>query len=307
MSLDLVITTAGRAALVNASNTGTLPVTISQIGISATFTAPAEGLTALPAEIKRLSTIAGEVVASDTIHVTLKDESADDYSLRSMALYLADGTLFACAGQSAAILTKTASSVALAAIDIAFADVAAASITFGDTDFTLPTATIDRLGVVELATQAEADAGTDAARTITPATAKAALLQWLLAQDGSGSGIDADMLDGLHGAAYLKAADFLAPNQNGGATSGFQKLPGGMLLQRGSLLCTRRVWTDVPFFTPFPNACRSFQVTLLDPGSLTAITDQVTGKIISASLARIGVVSTLSSGAVLASWLAFGE
>lgn len=307
MSLDLVITSAGRTALVNAANTGTLPVTIAQIGVSATFTAPSEALTALPAEIKRLPAVAGEVVAGDTIHVTLKDESSDVYVLRSLALYLSDGTIFACAGQSDPILTKSAASMALAAFDIAFADIAASSVSFGSTDFILPTASEVRQGIAELATQSEANLGADATRILTPARARAALLQWLLAQDGSGCGIDADLLDGLHGSDYLKGADFVGANQNGGPTSGFQKLPGGMILQRGTVICGRRSWTDVPFFIEFPNACRSFQVTLLEPTSLTAITDVLSGRIVSKALARIGAISTLTSGSVVASWLAFGE
>lgn len=183
MSFDLVITNAGRTALVNAANTGTLPVTIAQIGVSATFTVPVPTLTALPAEIKRLSSIAGDVVANDTIHVTLRDESGDAYSLRTVALYLADGTLFAVAGQASPLITKTTSSIALAAFDITFADVAAASLTFGSTDFMLPAATTDIQGVVELATVAEAQAGTDTARALTPQSAKAAVVNWLSGVD----------------------------------------------------------------------------------------------------------------------------
>ena len=150
MSINLVVTNAGRTALVNAANTGTLPVTIAQIGLSSVYTAPATSITALPSELKRLAAIAGEVVANDALHVSLRDESADAYSLRTIALYLADGTLFACAGQADPILNKAASAIALAAFDVVFADIAAASLAFGDTDFMLPSATAERQGVVEL-------------------------------------------------------------------------------------------------------------------------------------------------------------
>ena len=202
MSIDLVITNAGRAALVNAANTGTLPLTITQIGLSSVHTPPSAALLALPSELKRISTIAGEVVADDTLHVSLRDESADEYALRSVALYLSDGTLFACAGQSAPILNKAASAVAIAAFDVVFADIAAASLAFGDTDFMLPSATTERQGVAELATVAEAQAGIDALRALTPASAKAAVLGWLLSLDGAGSGLDADLLDGQQGSWY---------------------------------------------------------------------------------------------------------
>lgn len=202
MAFTITITNAGRAAIVNAQNTGTAPVTIAQIGLSATAIVPAPTMTALAGELKRTGSIAGDVVADDTIHVTAMDESADVYSLRAFGLYLADGTLFAIYGQAAPILEKVAASIALLSIDVIFADIDAASITFGDASFINPPATTERQGVVELATVAEAQAGIDALRALPPAAAKAAILGWLLAQDGSGSGLDADLLDGQHGAYY---------------------------------------------------------------------------------------------------------
>lgn len=202
MAFTITITNAGRAAIVNAQNTGTAPVTIAQIGLSATAIVPAPTMTALAGELKRTGSIAGDVVADDTIHVTAMDESADVYSLRAFGLYLADGTLFAIYGQTAPILEKVAASIALLSIDVIFADIDAAAITFGDASFSNPPATTERQGVVELATVAEAQAGIDALRALTPAAAKAAILGWLLAQDGSGSGLDADLLDGQHGAYY---------------------------------------------------------------------------------------------------------
>src|SRR4051812_18697936 len=99
MSLTIVVTNAGRAALVNAANTGTAPVTVASCGISATAVVPAVGATALPGEIKRIATLSGDVVADDTIHLIVRDAGADVFTLRSFALYLADGTLFAIYGQ----------------------------------------------------------------------------------------------------------------------------------------------------------------------------------------------------------------
>ena len=225
MAFTLVVTTAGRAAIVNAQNTGTAPVTIAQIGLSQTAVTPAASATTLPGEFKRVSGVAGMVVADDTIHVSVTDSTTDAYSLRSIALYLADGTLFGIYGQAAPILEKTASSLAALAIDVIFADIAAASITFGATNWSNPPATTDVQGVVELATTAEAQAGSDTQRAITPATGKAAVLAWLgftplnaaaytpadvlaklLTVDGAGSGIDADLLDGQDGAWYANIA-----------------------------------------------------------------------------------------------------
>lgn len=206
MSFDFIVTDAGRAALVNAQNTGTDPVTIAQVGLSATAIVPGPATLILPDEIKRIGGVPGQVVADDTIHINMTDDSADAYSLHSIALYLADGTLFAVYGQPGPILEKTAAVIALLATDIIFADIDAALLTFGSSEFLNPPATTENFGVVELATQAEADAGTDTTRALTAARARTALLIWLLGLDGSGSGIDSDMLDGQHGAWYSDIA-----------------------------------------------------------------------------------------------------
>lgn len=202
MALNIIVTNAGRAALVNASKNGTAPVTISHVGISASAVTPSKTATTLPGEIKRIATLSGDVVAGDTIHLVVRDESNGVYTLRSFALYLADGTLFAIYGQPADILEKSSQALMLLAIDVQFADIATTQLTFGDTNFLNPPATTERQGVVELATEAEARAGVDALRALTPSAAKAAILSWLLAQDGAGSGIDADLLDGQQGAFY---------------------------------------------------------------------------------------------------------
>lgn len=236
MPLAFQVTAAGRAALVNAANTGTLPVLITQVGVTATaFTAAADGSDlALPGELKRLATFGGAAVADDTIHAVIRDDSADIYTLRGFSLYLGDGTLFGLYGQADPILEKSAAAMMLLATDVIFADIDAASLTFGDTSFLNPPATVDTPGVVELATDAEAVAGVDAVRAVTPkgllakltallgAGAPSAFVKTLLtAVDlvafrtllsiktaasydiGVGNQLDADLLDGQHGAYYL--------------------------------------------------------------------------------------------------------
>jgi hypothetical protein len=98
-ALQIIVTTAGFEALVNAQNTGTVAVLVSQIGLTSQDFVADAGTTSLPGELKRLSTFAGAVVDDDTIHVTIRDDSADVYSLRGFGLYLDDGTLFAFYGQ----------------------------------------------------------------------------------------------------------------------------------------------------------------------------------------------------------------
>jgi hypothetical protein len=211
MPFTLTVTTAGRAALVNAANNGTNAVLIAQAGLSATAVAPAPTLTALPGEIKRVATIAGEAVADDTIHVTIRDESNAVYTVRSIALYLADGTLFGIYGQADVLVEKSSQAMLLLALDVRFADIAATSLTFGDTNFLNPPATTETAGVAELATDAEASAGTDDRRAVTPRglsfamTARLASFGadlWRASNDGAGSGMDADLLDGQQGSWY---------------------------------------------------------------------------------------------------------
>lgn len=223
MAFTLTITNAGRAALVNASNTGTAPVTIAQCGISGTAVVPSPTATTLPAETKRIATLSGDVIAADTIHLIVRDESADVFTVRSLALYLGDGTLFAIYGQAAPILEKSALAQMLLAIDLRFADIDADLLTFGDANFLNPPATTERLGIVELATPAEAIAGTDAARVPPVAAIQAAVNAWLNQRfgagnsgiwhpgnDGAGSGLDADTLDGQQGVYYLPASNYTA-------------------------------------------------------------------------------------------------
>ncbi len=215
MPFTLTVTNAGRAALVNAARDGTNAVRIASVGVSAASFTLSAASTGMPAEIKRITTIAGDAVAADTIHVTVRDESSAAYTVRSIALYLADGTMFAAYTQAAPLVEKSAQAMLLLALDVRFADIAATSLTFGATDFLNPPATTEALGVVELATDAEANAGTDDRRAVTPKglsfTLSARLSAWgsdiwRASNDGAGSGLDADLLDGQHGSYYANIA-----------------------------------------------------------------------------------------------------
>jgi len=174
-ALTLTLTNAGRAALINADNTGTNQVSIAKIGITQTAFNPAPTTTTLPGELKRLSTFSGAAVAADTVHITIRDESNASYSLRGFGLYLEDGTLFAVYSQTTPVMQKSAQSLLLLSVDIKLLQVAASAITFGNANFLNPPATTTVQGVIELATGNEAKAGTDSSRAITPSTLKAVL------------------------------------------------------------------------------------------------------------------------------------
>ncbi len=207
MSITLCITDAGRAALINVAHDGTNAVRIASVGVSPTAIVAAGDTAALPGEVKRITTVSGSAVAADVIHLVVRDESADTYTVRSFALYLADGTLFASYGQPTPIIEKSSAALLLLAVDATLADIAAEHISFGDANFLNPPATVDTAGVVELATDAEAAALTDALRALTPKSMAAIftaanILSRLLGVDGAGSGLDADMLDGRQGSEF---------------------------------------------------------------------------------------------------------
>ncbi|RQT11852.1 phage tail protein [Burkholderia contaminans] len=171
MATQIIITDAGRAALVAAGNGGTNAHQVVEIGLAnAPFVAD-KGLTKLPNELKRIKSFGGANVAPDTIHTTLKDDTADQYSLYGFGLYLENGVLLASYGQATPIMEKSPAAMLLLSSDLQFATIDATKLVFGDTSFLNPPATTERQGVVELATQAEVNAGADDTRAVTPKTA----------------------------------------------------------------------------------------------------------------------------------------
>ena len=173
--LQLTITQAGRNALVNAQNTGTLPIIIDGVSFGAGLYVPSEAQTSLLQPVKTIATFGGSVVADDTIHITVTDESADAYSLGEIGLY-AGGVLFGVYSQETRILEKGPSQLVLLSADIKFTSVAAGSVSVGDAQFAYPQATESRLGVAEIATAGEAQGGVDHDKIITPKTLRQEML-----------------------------------------------------------------------------------------------------------------------------------
>ncbi len=235
MSLpQITITPAGFAAIVNAEHDGTAPVRITQVGVTPqAFNVDTVGA-AVPGEIKRISTFGGKAVAVDTLHLNIRDDSSDTYTLHGFGLYLSNGVLFAVYSQATPIMEKAAAATLLLATDIRFAKITATSIEVGDVDFINPPASTTIAGVARFATDDEAAAGSGNAVAMTPngvaiyidkrfgsgapsdffkglmTKASAALLRAALGlksaslkDEGANNGLDADMLDGQHGAYYL--------------------------------------------------------------------------------------------------------
>lgn len=196
--MDIVITSAGLQSLINAEQTGTNAVKITQVGVGSGKYVPTKDQTELRSEIKRLPVIEGGQTGQHEIHVALQDNSAESYAVYEFGLFLSDGTLFAVYSQTGeAILNKLATSNALLAIDVALEDVNAEQITFGDVTYTVAAGTTENAGIIELATEEETQAGTDAQRAVTPAglktlttnTERAGLSQ-VATQDETNAGTD---------------------------------------------------------------------------------------------------------------------
>jgi hypothetical protein len=175
-TLNLIITDAGIQEVINAQHDGTAPVRLSQVGFGRGIYTPVPSQTALHDEIKRVSTISGGVVGGNIMHIQALDGDASAaYAVYEIGVYTASGTLFAVYSQPLPIIHKVADSEIMVAIDIILTGVEPTAVTVGDTNYTLAPATTSNLGVVELATDGEAIAGTDTERALTPAAGAAAM------------------------------------------------------------------------------------------------------------------------------------
>ncbi|EPW5024099.1 tail fiber protein [Escherichia coli] len=175
--LLFTMTDAGRKALVNANKTGTDKVEIVSVGLGSRYYATSTTQTKITDEIKRLTTIGGKVVSPDTIHVTAKDDSKDEYVVHTIGLYTNKGTLFAVYSQEQVIINKASSTIALISSDIAIKNLDTKNITFGDVEFINPPATETVVGVARFANEQEIDAGTDDSLAVSAKRLKQAIVK----------------------------------------------------------------------------------------------------------------------------------
>lgn len=162
-----VVTAAGLALLA----AGPLPLTLTKIAIGSVSWTPTDAATALNTQIKQINITDATTVAANIIHVAVTDTSADVYSCREIGLYVGT-TLFAIYSQATPLFDKAAEALGLFATDIVLTSVAPGAITVGAAGFSYPQATETLKGVAEIATQTEANAGTDDSRIVTPLKAK---------------------------------------------------------------------------------------------------------------------------------------
>ncbi|MBL4187862.1 tail fiber protein [Escherichia coli] len=171
------MTDAGRQELVNANKTGTNKVEIVSVGLGSRYYVTSTSQTNITNEIKRLTTIGGKVVSPDTIHVTAKDDSKDEYVVHTIGLYTNKGTLFAVYSQEQVIINKASSTIALISSDIAIKNLDTKNITFGDVEFINPPATETVVGVARFANEQEIDAGTDDSLAVSAKRLKQAIVK----------------------------------------------------------------------------------------------------------------------------------
>lgn len=171
--LVLTLTDLGLAAIAGA--TGSDPARISQLALSNTPFDLAPTLTGIPGEFNRLDAVGGEQASPTVTSMTAYDQTEDVWTATGFGLFLEDGTLFAAYSAETPIIIKAAPAFALFAFDIAFDADVMAVIDFGDPVFFNPPATEETRGVAKIATEAEALAGTDDTKFITPLKLKAKL------------------------------------------------------------------------------------------------------------------------------------
>ena len=180
--MKLVITDAGKQALVNATQTGTAQLELAEIAVGSGQYTPSAGQTALQNQIKRLPIIQASAVDDHVIHVAYEDDSSDSYNVYEVGVFTSDGALFAVYSSNDLIISKAANSSCLLTVDMVIDDLDVEDISFGDIEYATGAATTESAGIVELATQAEADAGEDAYKVITPLTLAAYVAPQFTAQ-----------------------------------------------------------------------------------------------------------------------------
>lgn len=280
-AFPLVITAAGLDRFTQAQLGADIDLSVSEVGFTDAVFVVAPTLTALPGEVRRLDTIAGEPVGDNIVHMIVRDDAQLAYGVRGFGLFLADGTLFAVYGQANRIVEKAEFTSLLLAIDIAFPAGTVETISFGDTNFLNPPATTERRGVVELATSAETIAGVDSERAVTPAGLDAALdaaleagLAGIGARTVTGAGLatGGGAISGNPVIAVTKAtaSEVAAGNRDDVAVTplglaslpkllaetGYQFFPDGSIRQWGKYRATTTSETtaSITFPIAFPNA-----------------------------------------------------
>jgi hypothetical protein len=167
-ALSLIITNAGIEALANVGELG--PVTLSSIALGTGNWAPTAAAVALQAQVATLAAVGSVAASAGMVHITAEDATNAAYTAYEVGIVTSTGVLFAIYSQSTPIFVKSAGSVGLIAADFVISGLPPGSVTVGTATFQYPPATQTTMGVAEIATQAEVNAGTDDTTIVTPLT-----------------------------------------------------------------------------------------------------------------------------------------
>lgn len=171
-------------------------------------------------------------------------------------------------------------------------------------------ATTTAAGIIEIATDAEVQTGTDPDRAVTPAGLSARTATETrtgvveLATDAEARAFTANkFIDGAKLASAMTGS-----NQTLGA-NGYQKLPGGLVIQWGVTSAfavdgETTVTLPVAFASAMYVFVPSVIQTSTDSGNTVAYWDQAAS---SASSARVGLDGNSTSGSLSVSWIAIGS
>ena len=124
---------------------------------------------------------------------------------------------------------------------------------------------------------------------------------WNSANDGAGSGLDADIFDGLDSTAFAKLTDFVSSK----ASNGYCRLPNGMIIQAGRYTQTANTLMTVTFPLAFPTMCMG--VVPSGTGDLSNSAEANTAAIYSGSVTNTGFQSQhANDNNTTVYWIAFG-
>lgn len=176
MATKIILTEVGIEALINAQKNGTNALELSSVQFGSGKYTASETQTALLEPFKTLTTISGEPVGDNIIHISIRDTDIEEYTVNEIGVFTKEGVLFAVYAQDTPIIHKAANSYVLLSLDFPVVSAAAGDIVItGDTNFMNPPATTETQGVVELATAQETVDGEDTTRAVTPKGVKKAL------------------------------------------------------------------------------------------------------------------------------------
>ena len=175
IALKPIVTKAGLKAVINASHDG-LRAQISHVALGDGGYEPDNSATALKSERNRIAITQGTPITPTQIHITAVENGESEYWVREIGFILADETLLAVWSHPTQALAFKAGNVdLLLAFDMVLSALPADSIIVDGTgNLDLAPATQNSVGVIRLATEKEAQAGsTSGAVAMTPAGSQA--------------------------------------------------------------------------------------------------------------------------------------